>query len=85
MISLFKEDFINYVIAFDLLRDEIEPNSKTYLTIQRIINYVALKEIETCKYWISYYPYGYANNHVTRAALAACICLSSRPNQQQKR
>ena len=82
---LVQEDFINYVIAFDLLRDEIEPNSKTYLTIQRIINYVALKEIETCKYWISYYPYGYANNHVTRAALAAGIAMLAADPTSNKR
>lgn len=82
---LVQEDFINYVLTYDLLREEIETNSKIYLTVQRILNYVALKEIEICKYWISYYPYGYANNHVTRAALAAGIAMLAIDSPNNKR
>lgn len=82
---LIQEDFINYVLTYDLLREEIQSNPKIYLAVQRILNYIALKEIDICKYWISYYPYGYANNHVTRAALAASIAMLVADSSNNKR
>lgn len=82
---LVQEDFINYVLTFDLLKKEISNDYKNYSKIQRIINYVATKEIEVCKYWISYYPYGHANNHVTRAAIAAGIAALALDDLNSKR
>lgn len=70
---LVQEEFINYVITYDLLRSEINNNSQLFSKMQKTLVYVAKKELDVCRYWISYYPYGQANNHVTRAALAAGI------------